>query len=86
MKNLKNRNKNETRNHTLPRISRHMDKCNKATKRRLRQRDVEMAAICNNMEFSLYGEEGGNMVEGVANFKYMGQTLDQTNDDWPAVW
>ena len=47
---------------------------------------VEMAARCGEMEFSLYGEEGGNMVEGVANFKYMGQTLDQTNDDWPAVW
>ena len=25
------------------------------------------------------------MVEGVENFKYLGQTLDQTDDDWPAV-
>ena len=25
------------------------------------------------------------MVEGLSNFKYMGQKLDQTDDDWPAV-
>ena len=24
-------------------------------------------------------------MEGVANLKYMGQTLDQTDDDWPVV-
>ena len=25
------------------------------------------------------------MVEGVAKFKYLGKTLDQTDDDWPSV-
>ena len=25
------------------------------------------------------------MVEGVENFKYLGQNLDQTDDDWPSV-
>ena len=25
------------------------------------------------------------MVEEVENFKYLGQTLDQTDDDWPVV-
>ena len=38
------------------------------------------------MEFSLYKEEGEDMVEGVENFKYLWRTLDQTDDDWPAVW
>ena len=65
---------------------RQMDKCNKTMERQLRRINVDMAARCGNMEFSMYREEGYNMVEGVANFKYMGQTLDQTNDDWPAVW
>ena len=51
---------------------RRTDKCNKATERRLRQRDMEMAARCGKMNFSLYVEEGENMVEGVEKFKYMG--------------
>ena len=51
---------------------RRTDKCNKATERRLRQRDMEMAARCGKMNFSLYVEEGENMVEGVETFKYMG--------------
>ena len=25
------------------------------------------------------------MVEGVAKFKYLGKTIDQTDDDWPSV-
>ena len=29
------------------------DKCNKATERRIEQRDVEMAERCGEMEFSL---------------------------------
>ena len=34
---------------------RQFDKCNKATKRRLRRRDVEMAARCGEIEFSIEG-------------------------------
>ena len=32
-----------------------------------------------------YGKVGGEMVEGVVQFKYLGRPLDQTDDDWPAV-
>ena len=38
------------------------------------------------MEFSLYEEEGGELVEGVENFKYLGRPLDQRGDDWPTFW
>ena len=48
------------------------DKCHKLTERRLRRRDVEMAASCGEMEFSLDGEEGYNIVENVPTFRYMG--------------
>ena len=44
-----------------------------------------MEARYDEMEFIMSGEEGGDMVEGVANFKYLGQTLDQTEDYWLAV-
>ena len=40
--------------------------------RRLRQRDVEMAARCGEMEFNLDGEEGDERVENVPTFQYMG--------------
>ena len=45
-----------------------------------------MAARCDEMEFSLYGGEGGELVEGVENFNYQGQPLVQTDDDCPLVW
>ena len=51
----------------------------------LRQRDVEMEEMCGHMEYSLYGREGDALVEGVANFKYLGRNLDQTDDDWLAL-
>ena len=47
------------------------DKCNKETDRRLGRRYMEMAERCDKMEFSLYVEEGKNMVEGVENFKHL---------------
>ena len=62
------------------------DKCHKLTEIRLRRRDVEMAVICGEMEFNLYGGEGDERVENIPTFQYMGQPLDQTDDDWPAVW
>ena len=37
------------------------------------------------MEFSLYVREGSALVEGVTTFKYLGQPLDQTDDNWPAM-
>ena len=65
---------------------RQTDKCNKAIKRRLRRQNVEMFERCEEMEFSLYVEEGGELVEGVKKFKYMGKPLDKTDDDWLEVW
>ena len=59
---------------------RQTDKCNKATKRQLRWKEVEMAVRCGETEFILGGEEGDDMEEGVATFKYLGRTLDQTDD------
>ena len=37
------------------------------------------------MELSLNGEEGEEIIEGVALFKYLGRSLDQSDDDWSAV-
>ena len=37
------------------------------------------------MEFILYGGEGGALVEGVENFKYLGRPLDQTDDNWTTI-
>ena len=33
------------------------------------------------MDFSLYGGEIGDLVEGVENLNYLRQPLDQTDDD-----
>ena len=37
------------------------------------------------MGFSLNGRERDVLVDGVAKFKYLGQTLEQTYDDWMLV-
>ena len=65
---------------------RHMDEFNKATVRKIRRRGVDMAARCGEMEFSLYGEEGGHIVEGMTNVNYMGRPLDQTYNGCSVVW
>ena len=44
-----------------------------------------MATRCGEMELSMYMEKGYKMVEGVANFKYLEQTLYQMDDDCPAI-
>ena len=61
------------------------DKCHKSKERRLRQRDVEMEARCGKMEFNIDGEEGEERLENVPEFRYLGRSIDQTDDDWPAV-
>ena len=66
-------------------IHRQLGKCHKLTDRRIRQRDVEMAARCGVMEFSLEGGEGDERLENVTTVRYLGRLLDQTDDDWPAV-
>ena len=48
-------------------------------------RDVEVVSLCSDTEFSLNGEEGGDKIEGVVIFKYLGRPLDQSDDEWMAV-
>ena len=50
-------------------------RCEKATEMRLRVRDVEMVDRCGDTKLCLYGREGDTLVEGLENFKYLGQTL-----------
>ena len=45
-----------------------------------------MAARCGEMEFNIDGEEGDERVENVPISRYLGQPLDQTDDNWPDVW
>ena len=42
----------------------HTERLNKAMEMRIRRRDVEMLERCEEMEFSLYGREGGALVNG----------------------
>ena len=44
-----------------------------------------MVERCGEMEFRLDGEEEYERVENVPTFRYLGQPLDQTDDDWTAV-
>ena len=37
------------------------------------------------IEFNLDGEEGDERVENIPTFRYLGKTLDQTDDYWPDV-
>ena len=41
----------------------------------LSRRDVEMAERYRDMVFRLYGREGGALVEGIENFKYLGRSM-----------
>ena len=40
---------------------------------------------CGEMDFSLCRRNGDALVDVVANFKYLGRALDQTDGNWPAV-
>ena len=44
-----------------------------------------MAAICEEMELNLDGDEGDGILENVPIFRYLVRALDHTDDDWPAV-
>ena len=44
-----------------------------------------MSSRCDEMEFRLYRKDGGKLFEVMANFKYLGRLLDETENDWPAV-
>ena len=36
--------------------------------------------------FQSVGGAGDNTVDNITTFRYLGRPLDQTDDDWPAVW
>ena len=44
-----------------------------------------MAERSGEKEFKLYGREGYALVEGVTQFKYLGNPLDQMDDECPVV-
>ena len=44
-----------------------------------------MAESCRDREFVLYRREGGALLEGLANFKYLWQNLDQTDNEFLAI-
>ena len=46
----------------------------------LQQRDVDLDQISRDMDFSLYGIEEDDLVEGVTQFKYLGIPLDQSDN------
>ena len=48
----------------------------------LQQKDVKISHILGDIEFSLHKREGDGLVKGVAHFKYLGHTLDQTDGNW----
>ena len=45
-----------------------------------------MASSCDKTDISLYEEEGDELVERVENFKYLGRTLDQIEDNKLLFW
>ena len=51
----------------------------------LKCKDVEMAERGGELEFRLYGRQEGALVEVVANFQYLGRSLNHTYSDWPSV-
>ena len=58
---------------------------NKATGMRIGQTGVEVTERYGEMEFRLYGREGGALVEVVAIVKYLGWTLYQMDNYWSEV-
>ena len=62
-----------------------MDRRNRTTEMRLQHNDVEIAHRLGNIEFSLYDKEGDSLVEGAAQLKYLGRTLEQIENDFPSI-
>ena len=56
-------------------------RCFKNTDMQLRQRSVEVTKWCTNMELSLTEKEGGETIDGVEVFKYLGWVLEQSDNN-----
>ena len=51
----------------------------------LHWKDIEIAQRPGETKFSFCEREGGALVEGVLQLRYLGHTLDQTDDDWTEI-
>ena len=60
-------------------------RCKKSMEMHIRRIDMDMAERCKKMEFLLCDREEGVLLEGVAQFKCLGQPLDKNYDDWPEL-
>ena len=58
---------------------------NRNTKMQLRWKDAEIVQRVGEMEFILYRREGGALVEGVTQFKYLRRTMYQIEENWPKI-
>ena len=63
-----------------------MQQCNRNAHMRWRRRDVKISSQCTEESFSLMGEDKSECIKGVETFKYLGQVLDRSDNDWPAVF
>ena len=55
--------------------------CFKNKETRLLQRDLEVASWFEEMDLSLNRKEGEETIEGVTLIKFLGRTLEQSDDD-----
>ena len=51
----------------------------------MRRLDVEIASKCVGATFSLTGDDGAELFEGVEYFNYFWRVLHQTEEEWTAV-
>ena len=49
------------------------------------RKDVTIASRYDGATFSLKGEDGEEIIEGVETFKYLGRILNRSDNDWPWV-
>ena len=70
----------------LEKMIRHQraDRCNQATGMRLLIRDVELVQRAGEMNFSIYDREDDLLGKGLTQFQYLGRTLDNMDNEWPA--
>ena len=63
----------------------HTTRCNIETGVWLQWRSVDLGNISGNMEFILYVRKGYALVEGMAQFEYVGRAMDQSYNEWLAI-
>ena len=61
------------------------DRCNRSTDMRLQKRKVEVSQKTGEMYFSMYDQEDEPLMEGLAQFQYIGRTLEHAYNKFPEV-